>query len=138
MSIFIPMTIARETFLSRCSRSLVRWLAVQALAIGLSAAPAVIGKATASQPQDAQTSGGNSARAATTKSKGAEGSVFCNGIRLQDEIEVVNTRSICGGGNSELMRTGLKFENYAICDEVGYRRWQRSDLENFLTFDSTV
>ena len=32
--------------------------------------------------------------------------MLCNGIRLKDEIKVVNTRSICGGGNSELMRKG--------------------------------
>jgi hypothetical protein len=66
------------------------------------------------------------------------GTVLCNGIRLEDEINVVNTRSICGGGNSELMRNGLKIENYAICNEAGNRHWQSSDLDSFLKFDPTV
>ena len=56
-----------------------------------------------------------SSSAAPTPEKHADhdGSVLCNGIRLEDEIQLVNTRSICGGGKSELMRNGLKVENYA-------------------------
>ena len=32
----------------------------------------------------------------------------------------------------------MKVENYAICDEAGYRRWQSSDLDSFLAFDPSV
>ncbi len=64
--------------------------------------------------------------------------MLCNGIRLEDEIDVVNSRGICGNCNIEAVRTGFKFETYAVCDEIGYRHWQKSDLDSFLTFDPTV
>jgi hypothetical protein len=76
----------------------------------------------------------------TTVAGAAEnaGSVFCNGVRLQDEIVVVNTRPLCGNCDPESLRTGLDFETYSACDESGSRRWQASDLESFLAFDPTV
>jgi hypothetical protein len=37
-----------------------------------------------------------------------------------------------------LMRKRLKFEDYAICDEAGNRRWRSSDLDSFLAYDSSV
>jgi hypothetical protein len=67
-----------------------------------------------------------------------KGSTFCNGIRLQDEIAVVNTRMLCGIYDPESLRTGVTVENYAVVDEAGHRRWQSSDLESFLAFDSAV
>jgi hypothetical protein len=63
---------------------------------------------------------------------------FCNGIRLQDEIAVVNTRMLCGSCDPESMRDAIVVENYAIHDEAGHRRWQRSDLDSFLAFDPAV
>lgn len=63
---------------------------------------------------------------------------FCNGIRLGDEITVVNVRPLCGSCDPESLRTGIRVENYAVCDESGARRWQSSDLESFLSFDSSV
>ncbi|MEX0643442.1 MAG: hypothetical protein WD468_12110 [Pirellulales bacterium] len=66
------------------------------------------------------------------------GNVFCNGVRLQDEIVVVNTRMLCGSCDPESLRTGLRFETYSICNDAGARRWQASDLESFLAFDSSV
>jgi hypothetical protein len=74
---------------------------------------------------------------APEKHASASGAVMCNGIRFEDEIDVVNTRSICGA-NPDLMRNGLKLETYAVCDEAGARRWQASDLDSFLKFDPTV
>jgi hypothetical protein len=68
----------------------------------------------------------------------AKGSTFCNGIRLQDEIVVVSTRMLCGSCDPESLRRGVTVENYVVRDEVGHRRWQRSDLESFLSFDSAV
>lgn len=67
-----------------------------------------------------------------------EGCVFNNGIRLGDEINVVNTRSLCGSCSPESLRTGLRFETYAACDEFGNRKWQESDLESFVSFDPMV
>jgi hypothetical protein len=67
-----------------------------------------------------------------------QGSTFCNGIRLQDEIVVVSTRMLCGSCDPESLRSGVAVENYAIRDEAGHRRWQPSDLDSFLTFDSAV
>jgi hypothetical protein len=78
-----------------------------------------------------------SATPAPEKHATAGGCVLRNGVRLEDEIEVVNTRSICGA-NADLMRKGLKFENYATCDDAGSRRWQSSDLDSFLAFDPSV
>jgi hypothetical protein len=68
----------------------------------------------------------------------ASPSVFVNGIRREDEIVVVNTRNLCGVCDPESIRTGIQFENYAVYDEVGYRRWQSSDLAGFLAFDPSV
>jgi hypothetical protein len=65
-------------------------------------------------------------------------SVFYNGVRLEDEIVLVNTRRLCGSCDPQSIRTGLGFETYAVCNEAGARRWQASDLESFLAFDPSV
>jgi hypothetical protein len=62
-----------------------------------------------------------------------DGRVFCNGVRRQDEILVVNTRMIGCNCDPDALRTGLLFEDYAVIDEAGYRRWQPTDLEGFLS-----
>src|SRR3982751_5032405 len=110
MSIFSPMTIATPASSSRHHRTLA--------ACGLALALSLL----------------------VTRTIAADlpGTVLRNGIRLEDQIEVVNTRSICGGGNSELMRNGLKFETYAVRDDAGDRHWQPSDLDSFLAFDPSV
>jgi hypothetical protein len=64
--------------------------------------------------------------------------VFCNGIRLQDEIVVINTRNLCGCCDPDRMREGMIVENYAVIDETGCRRWQPSDLNSFVSFDPSV
>ena len=76
--------------------------------------------------------------AASIESTGPNGHVFCNGIRLQDEIVVVNTRRLCGSTHDESIQNRLEIETYAIHDETGHRGWMRSDLENFLAFDPSV
>jgi hypothetical protein len=65
-------------------------------------------------------------------------SVFCNGIRLQDEIVVVNIRNLCGCCTPEKVREGLIIENYALCRDTDHRQWQPSDLQNFLAFKPNV
>lgn len=63
---------------------------------------------------------------------------FCNGIRVQDEIVLVDTRMLCGSCDSESIRSGLVVQSYAVTDDAGSRRWQQSDLESFLAFDPSV
>jgi hypothetical protein len=72
------------------------------------------------------------------RSVGDCGNVFCNGIRLQDQIVVINTRNLCGCCDSESFHEGIMVENYALVDETGCRCWQPNDLQSFLTFDPTV
>jgi hypothetical protein len=66
------------------------------------------------------------------------GDAFVNGVRQQDEIVVVSTRSLGCSCDGESLRRGLVFESYAIHGELGCRRWQESDLERFLAFDPSV
>jgi hypothetical protein len=67
-----------------------------------------------------------------------DGQVFCNGIRRQDEIVVVNTRSVGCSCDPQSLRSGLLFENYAVVDELGVRQWQPIDLEGFLALNPAV
>ena len=76
--------------------------------------------------------------AATATAAAADRCTYSNGIRLGDEISVVDTRSLCGSCNPESLHKGLRFENYAVCDEAGNRRWQKSNLDEFLSFDPSV
>lgn len=138
MPIFIAMTTVTKSSSSRCCRLLAGRLAALALAFGLLAAPSWAANADAGRSNAAKATAGDHAVATPANSKTAAGAVLCNGIRLQDEIDLVNTRSICGGGDSAFMRKGVKVENFAICDDVGYRRWQQADLDSFLTFDPSV
>lgn len=128
------MTIATDSSSSRSHRT----LATCGFALALSVLVAPTSAADNSKKSNATKV---PAAASATPEKHADhlpGTVLRNGIRLEDDIEVVNTRSICGGGNSDSMRKGLKVENYAICDEAGDRRWQSSDLDSFLASDSSV
>jgi hypothetical protein len=78
------------------------------------------------------------ATAIPAASSDVAGNRFCNGIRLGDEIVVVDTRLVCGTCDGEFMRNGIRVENYEVTDEAGHRRWRKSDLDNFLSFDPTV
>ena len=137
MSIFTLMTIRTDAASFRCRISLTGWLGTVVLALGLSIAPAYAND-TAAKKADAVNASDAHAPATTDKHASAEGNVLHNGIRLQDEIDVLNTRSICGIGDSKFMRSGIKVESYAVCDEAGDRRWQRTDLASFLEFDPSV
>ncbi len=129
------MTIATDSTSSRSHRT----LAACGLALALSVLVAPTSAADNSKKSNAaKAPTAASATPAPEKHADSTGTVLRNGIRLEDEIDVVNTRSICGGGNSDSMRKGLKVENYAICDEAGDRRWKSSDLDSFLASDSSV
>src|SRR4051812_7452519 len=128
------MRITTDFSSFRCRRLLIGWPAIIALALGLLAAPAHAADST----KNTQAALAPTASSATPAPEKHAGSVLCNGVRPEDEIELVNTRSICGGGKSDLMKNGLKIENYSISDDVGHRRWQSSDLDSFLAFDPAV
>lgn len=67
-----------------------------------------------------------------------DGRVFVNGVRRQDEIVVVNTRSIGCTCDPNVLRSGLVIEDFAVCDDVGYRRWQPADLNRLLVADPSL
>jgi hypothetical protein len=134
MPIISLMRIETESSSLCRGRSLALWPALVVLALGLLAAPS----RAADSAKNTQVALTPTASSATPALEKHTGSVFCNGIRLEDEIQIVNTRSICGGGKSDLMRNGLKVENYSVCDEAGHRHWQSSDLDSFLAFDPAV
>jgi hypothetical protein len=122
MALIFPIAAARAIMQATESRStFVRTVTILMLCAGLMAA-----RATAADT------------VTTADVAVADGNVFCNGIRLGDEIVVVNVRPLCGSCDPEPLRTGVRVENYAVCDESGRRRWQSSDLDNFLSFDPSV
>lgn len=124
------MTIAMDACTMRARRTLASVMAALLLIGGL-AGPACA-KETAPSKHEAEKPVSAAVSPDTT-----EGRVFCNGVRLEDEIEVVNTRSICNC-DADALRTGLKFETYSVCDETGNRRWHASDMESYLSFDPAV
>jgi hypothetical protein len=134
MSLFTLMTIVTDASSSISRRAISTWLSAVVIAAGISTAP--------TRGADSATNTSlvaNAKTVATTdEARHLDGTVLRNGIRLEDEIDVVNTRSIGCGGNDGAMRKGLKLETYAVCDEAGDRRWQTSDLEKFLSFEPSV
>jgi hypothetical protein len=67
-----------------------------------------------------------------------DGLAFVNGVRGQDEIVVVNVRTLCGICDPQSIRNGVTVENYAVDDQAVQRRWQRSDLDSLLAGDPSV
>jgi len=132
------MMVARETWRFSLVRPPVGWMAAAVLAIGLIAARACGADEISAKAVPTVAAVDESAATAPTKPQTADGCVLCNGIRLQDEIQVVNTRNVCGSCEPEKLRNGIQVETYAIRDEVGYRCWRKSDLESFLSFDPSV
>lgn len=132
MSIFTSMSIATDLCTDQIRRMLAGALAAWVLAVGLSAAPV------AADDKSAKSEATTSTQEPDTRTDVADATVMRNGIRRTDEIVVVNTRGVCGCGNGEALRKGIKVESYAICDEIGNRRWESSNLESFLEFDASV
>lgn len=122
MPSFTLMTIAMSLTMSRCYR-FCRALGAAAVAASVVASSALaIEKDEPLAPQPT----------------GSHAAVFCNGIRPQDEIVVVNTRQICSCCDPEEIRNKLQIENYAVCDEAGTRHWQPGDLQSFLAFNPSI
>ena len=65
-------------------------------------------------------------------------SVFCNGIRMQDEIVLVSVRPVGCSCDPETLAKGVQVQAYQVCDESGRRRWQPYDLESLVTADASV
>lgn len=138
MRIFTLKTIAASLRATRCCRW-QRYLAAVTIVVsaaGHHAAAAAESPETPAGPVAVRAS--DATPPSPKKSDPARGRVFCNGIRLQDEIAVVNTRNICGCCDPEAIRTGIKVENYAVGDDSGSRRWQPSDLQSLLAFKPAV
>ncbi len=75
---------------------------------------------------------------AVVRAADAQPSVFCNGIRLQDEIILVSVRSVCGTCDPERLAAGVRLQAYQVCDESGRRQWQPYDLDTLLAADPAV
>lgn len=67
-----------------------------------------------------------------------EGCVSCNGIRLQDEIVLVNTRPLGCTTNPDRMAAGLRLKSYDVVDDAGHRRWKPYNLEALESADPSV
>jgi hypothetical protein len=122
MSISSLITTATTSLRGRTSSARA---ALVALAIGCAAAQV---RADITEP----------ASATISASGDSDGCVLCNGIRLQDEIFVVNVRGACGSCDPEILRQTIDVQAYAVHDEVGHRRWMPTDLESFLASDPSI
>jgi hypothetical protein len=80
----------------------------------------------------------STALAQDTSAAAATQPVLVNGIRPQDEIVLLNVRSLCGTCDSNAIRSALGVETYALRDAAGHRQWQQSDLASFLAFNPSV
>jgi hypothetical protein len=131
MAIFTSETNGRAL---RCYRISLAWsqrLAPLVVALGMLVATA---EATNTSTKEIKAARTDAAKDATAN----DGCVLCNGIRLQDEIDLVNVRSVCGSCDPKRLRDQVTFETFAIHDEPGYRRWQKSDLDSYLAVDASV
>ncbi len=146
MAIGSTATIATTLRVGRFCR-LIHRLCAAAIAASLFAASSSAAENDAKQPAvahvasrvaDAIKNKGVGVTVAARSTGDDNGNVFCNGIRLQDQIVVINTRNLCGCADSEMLRAGILVESFAVVDETGCRCWQPGDLQSFLNFDPTV
>src|SRR3954469_14594548 len=135
MSINRVMTIATDAVPSRHPQRAAAWLAAALLAAGLLASPATANET--KSLKHAPTKNLHDVKSEHAPTSNPNAAVLRNGIRLEDEIEVVNTRSICSC-TVDALRNGVKFETFAVCDDAGTRKWQASNLEKFVAFDASV
>jgi hypothetical protein len=63
---------------------------------------------------------------------------FCNGIRPQDEILLVNVRTVGCSTDPNRMAEGVCLQTYRVVDDSGRRRWQSYDLESLRAADPSV
>jgi hypothetical protein len=145
MTISNVLRTATTLRIGRCCRSLI--CLVAAVAIASFATPDAVAQDGGASPATAirvaaRTSGqaSSASRVANAAGRSTEdhGQAFSNGIRPEDEITLINTRSICSCCDPEALRKELRVESYAVCDESGARHWQDSDLQAFLNFNSSV
>jgi hypothetical protein len=144
MPIITEMTIATTLRHGRYYR-LCRALAAAVVVASMAATPTTAAEVTGRKPVTMRVASRSDAPLPTpqvaphaSSIADGRGTVFCNGIRLQDEIALVSTRNIRGCCEPEAIRRGICVERYGVCDEIGNRRWQPGDLDSFLAFDPTV
>ena len=68
----------------------------------------------------------------------ADGNVFTGGIRPQDEILLVDVRSLGGCCAPELMAGRVRVRSYEITNDSGHRQWQPSDMETIQAADPSI
>ena len=142
MSILTLATIVRSLPVSQ-DRRLVRWFAAAMVVAGFTSAiagatvdgaspPAVTAaptdladltdliETTRIASNEAALVESTESDASATSSDG-QGQVFCNGIRLQDEIALLNVRNVCGCCDPAVLRERIIVENYSLCNETGER-----------------
>ncbi|HEY4233251.1 MAG TPA: hypothetical protein VGM76_07480 [Lacipirellulaceae bacterium] len=79
------------------------------------------------------------ARAAELMSADAPAAnVFCNGIRQQDEIWLVNVRPLCGCCEPEMLAKNIQVESYVATGDGGRRCWQSADMGGLTSANPSV
>lgn len=65
-------------------------------------------------------------------------SAQAGGVRLQDEIVLVNVRPVGGCCDPGMLADQVRFETYQPCDESGGRQWQSTELASVVAADPSV
>lgn len=147
MSIFSGFAVGRSLPIARGGRRM-QWFLAIAWIVVFAGAPAmaaevseaeIVGAAELGELDVTTPLAGTEATPATAASPTDDhGKLFACGIRLQDEIELVNVRNVCGCCDPARLREAITVENYAVCNESDSRQWQASDLQTFLNFNASV
>jgi hypothetical protein len=64
--------------------------------------------------------------------------VFCNGIRQQDEIWLVNVRQLCGSCDADALAKDIRVEALVATGDSGRRCWQPADMASLASGSSAV
>jgi hypothetical protein len=82
------------------------------------------------------------ARASSMMSADASGAppanAFCNGIREQDEIWLVNVRPLCGSCDPAALAKDVQVETFVASGDSCRRCWQQSDLASLASASSAT
>lgn len=138
MPIFTLMTIAASLRVAQSCRWLRCWAVLTVVVSATTGEVRAVDKATREPAVHVAARASEPALPAPAKLHADKGNAFCNGIRPQDEIVLINVRNACNSCNPEKLRAAITVETYSVCDEAGNRRWQDSDLESFLAFNPNV
>lgn len=68
----------------------------------------------------------------------ADATVFTDGVRLQDEIVLVDFRSVGGCCTLDSLNEGTRIRTYGITDDSGDRRWMPVDVDILRDADPSI